>query len=61
MLPRKIFFQTVGIICIILAISGALMYPLNTYSIMWVILYETVVILGSIGIIFIIYYKGFEK
>lgn len=58
--PRKILFQLIGILCIFLAISGGLLYPLNTYHIFWIILYEITVILSTIGIIYIIYLRGFE-
>ena len=58
---RKILFQIVGILCIALAFSGALMYPLNTYNILWIILYEMTVILGGIGILYILYSRGFKN
>jgi len=59
--PRKILFQIVGILCIIFTFSGALMYPLNTYNIFWIILYEMTVIPSSIGIVYLIYSHGFSK
>lgn len=58
--PRKIYFQIIGILCVILAIIGGVLYPLNTMHIFWILLYEVTVILGAIGIIMLIYHRGFE-
>ena len=59
--PRKVFFQIVGIICIVLAILGGFMYPLNTVDIVWVILYEVTIIFAVTGILILIYKKGFDE
>lgn len=61
MRPRKIFFQIIGILCFILALFGGTVYPLNTMNILWIFLYEIVIILGSLGIIMLIYQRGFEE
>ena len=59
--PHKVFFQIVGLICMILAMLGGFMYPLNTMDILWVVLYEMVVFLGVSGVLLLIQYEGFEK
>ncbi len=59
--PHKVTFQIVGLICMILAMLGGFMYPLNTMDILWVVLYEMVVFLGVSGVLLLIQYEGFEK
>ena len=59
--PHKVTFQIVGLICMILAMLGGFMYPLNTMDILWVVLYEMVIFLGVSGILLLIQYEGFEK
>ena len=59
--PHKVLFQIVGLICMILAMLGGFMYPLNTMDILWVVLYEMVVFLGVSGVLLLIQYEGFEK
>ena len=61
MSPHKVTFQIVGLICMILAMLGGFMYPLNTMDILWVVLYEMVVFLGVSGVLLLIQYEGFEK
>lgn len=58
--PRRIFFRITALLCFILAIIGGVMYPLNTLHIFWIFLYEAVVILGALGIIALLYRRGFE-
>ena len=59
--PHKIVYQLVGIICMILAMLGGLMYPLNTMDILWIILYEVTIFLSLSGILLLIYREGFEE
>ena len=59
--PNKVIFQIVGIICIILAMFGAFMYPLNTIDILWVILYEVTIFFAVVGILILIQKEGFEE
>ena len=58
--PHKVAFQIVGLICMILAMLGGFMYPLNTMEPLWVVLYEMVIFLGVSGILLLIQYEGFE-
>ncbi|MGD2072480.1 MAG: hypothetical protein PVG65_03225 [Candidatus Thorarchaeota archaeon] len=48
------------IVALFLAISGAFQYPLNTMGIVYILLYELIVVLGCISILFLIYKKGIE-
>ena len=59
--PHKVVFQIVGIICIIFAMLGGLMYPLNTLDILWVILYEVTIFFAVSGILLLIWKEGFEE
>jgi hypothetical protein len=59
--PHKVIFQIVGVICMILAMLGGLMYPLNTMDILWVILYEMTIFFAVSGILLLINREGFEK
>jgi hypothetical protein len=59
--PHKDVFQIVGIICIVLAMLGGLMYPLNTMDILWVILYEITIFFAVSGILLLIWKEGFEE
>jgi hypothetical protein len=59
--PHKVVFQIVGLVCMVLAMLGGLMYPLNTMDILWVVLYEMTIFLGVAGILLLIQYKGFEE
>ena len=59
--PQKVVYQIVGIICMILAILGGLMYPLNTMDILWIILYETTIFISISGILLLIYREGFGE
>jgi membrane-bound ClpP family serine protease len=44
--PHKIVYLIIGTICMILAMLGGLMYPLNTMDILWIILYEITIFLS---------------
>jgi len=57
--PHKVVYQIVGIICMILAMLGAFMYPLNTVDIIWVILYEVTILFAVSGILLLIKKEGF--
>jgi ABC-type multidrug transport system permease subunit len=57
--PTKIVYQIVGIICMILAMLGGIMYPLNTMHILWIILYEVSIFFAVFGILYIIRREGF--
>ncbi len=59
--PHKTVYQIVGIICMILAMLGGLMYPLNTMDILWIILYELTILLSISGILLLIYRQGFGE
>jgi len=59
--PQKIVYQIVGLICMILAMLGGLMYPLNTMDILWIILYEITIFLSISGILLLIYRQGFGE
>ncbi len=59
--PHKAVYQIVGIICMILAMLGGLMYPLNTMDILWIILYELTIFLSISGILLLIYRQGFGE
>jgi len=59
--PDKVVYQIVGIICMILAMLGGLMYPLNTMDILWIILYELTIFLCVSGILLIIRKEGFTE
>jgi membrane-bound ClpP family serine protease len=59
MSPQKVVYQIVGIICMILALLGAFMYPLNTMGIIWVILYEVTILFAVSGILLLIQREGF--
>jgi hypothetical protein len=61
MSPNKISYIVVGVVCAVLAILGALMYPLNTVNIFWVILYEVTICFSVAGILLLIKHEGFEK
>jgi hypothetical protein len=43
----------------ILAMSGAFMYPLNTMDILWIILYEVTIFFAVAGILLLIQKEGF--
>jgi hypothetical protein len=59
--PHKVIFQIVGIVCIVLAMFGAFMYPLNTVHILWIILYEAIIFFAVVGILLLIQKEGFEE
>lgn len=59
--PHKVIFQIVGIVCMILAMLGGFMYPLNTADILWVILYEVTIFFAVAGILVLIQKEGFEE
>lgn len=59
--PHKVYFQIVGLTCMILAMLGGFMYPLNTMNILWIVLYEMTIFLGVAGILLLIQHEGFEE
>ena len=59
--PHKVFFQIVGLVCMILAMLGGFMYPLNTMDFLWIVIYEMTIFLGVSGILLLIQYEGFEE
>ena len=59
--PHKVIFQIVGIICMVLAMLGGFMYPLNTADILWIILYEVTIFFAVVGILVLIQKEGFEE
>lgn len=59
--PHKVVYLIIGIICMILAMLGGLMYPLNTMDILWIILYEIAIFLSISGILLLIYREGFGE
>ena len=59
--PHKVVYQIVGLVCMILAMLGGFMYPLNTIEVLWVVIYELTIFLGVSGILLLIQYEGFEK
>ena len=59
--PHKIVYLIVGTICMILAMLGGLMYPLNTMDFLWIILYEITIFLSLSGILLLIYREGFGE
>jgi len=59
--PHKVVYQIVGIICMILAMLGGLMYPMNTMDILWIILYELTIFLSVSGILLLIRKEGFTE
>jgi hypothetical protein len=50
-----------AIICIALAITGALFYPLNTQPIPYLVAYELLTILFILGIMKLIYERGLPE
>ena len=58
---HRVIFQVVGFICIILAISGSLMYPINMMSIIEIIAYVVAVSFGVSGILYLLYRRGFGE
>jgi ABC-type multidrug transport system permease subunit len=58
--PHKIVFQIVGLVCMILAMLGGFMYPLNTMDPLWIIIYEVTIFFGVSGILLLIQREGYE-
>ncbi|MGY5855876.1 MAG: hypothetical protein RTS72_04700 [Candidatus Thorarchaeota archaeon] len=58
-LHRKWLFYLAGLVCIALAIAGGIMYPPTPYGIFTPILYVSVITLFVIGILRLIYQRGF--
>jgi hypothetical protein len=58
-LHRKWFFYLAGLVCIALAIAGGVLYPPTPWGILTPILYITVITLLTIGILRLIYLRGF--
>jgi hypothetical protein len=57
---QAIFF-VIGIICIMLTIIGGLMYPINMMSIFEFFAYVMSVSLGTLGILYLLYTRGFGE
>jgi hypothetical protein len=55
---HRAVFYVVGVICIILAILGGLMYPINTMSIFEFSAYVISVSLGALGILYLLCTRG---
>ena len=45
----------------ILAMLGGVMYPLNTMHILWIILYEVMILFAVFGILYLIRLEGFGE
>jgi ABC-type multidrug transport system permease subunit len=59
--PHKVIFLIVGLICMILAILGGFMYPLNTVYFLWIVLYEVTIFFAVTGILLLIRREGFVE
>ncbi|KXH76486.1 MAG: hypothetical protein AM326_02575 [Candidatus Thorarchaeota archaeon SMTZ-45] len=57
-LHRKWIFNLAGLVCIALAIVGGLTYPSSSWGILAPILYVSVVVLCTLGMLRLIYLKG---
>jgi hypothetical protein len=58
-LHRKWFFYLAGIVCIALAIVGGMMYPPTPWGIFGPIIYVSIIVLCIIGLLRLIYLRGF--
>jgi hypothetical protein len=59
--PQKIIFQIVGLTCMILAMLGGFMYPLNTMEFLWIVIYELTIFFAVSGILVLMWHEGFDK
>jgi len=57
---REWILAVTMIVCIVLGLIGALMYPLNEQNILIIILYELMLILVTYGILRLIQKRGLE-
>jgi hypothetical protein len=60
-LHRKWPFYLTGLVCIALALVGGVMYPPTPWGILAPILYVLIIVLGALGLIRLIYLKGFPN
>ncbi|MHA2020248.1 MAG: hypothetical protein ACW98J_00265 [Candidatus Thorarchaeota archaeon] len=51
----------VAITCCFFALVGALSYPLFNQDLLYIIMYEAAVLLGTFGLLFLIYKKGLPE
>ncbi|MHA2056937.1 MAG: hypothetical protein ACXACG_08695 [Candidatus Thorarchaeota archaeon] len=58
-LHRKWLFYLAGLVCIALAIAGGILYPPTSWGILTPILYVSVIVFCTTGILYLIYRKGF--
>jgi len=61
MLSHRTLFLVIGIICLALTVVGGLMYPVNTMSIFEFSAYVLTVSLGIVGLLFLLYQRGFDE
>jgi cytochrome b subunit of formate dehydrogenase len=60
-LHRKWLFILAGLVCTVLAITGGIMYPPTPWGILTPILYVSVIVLFAIGILRLVYLRGFPE
>jgi hypothetical protein len=60
-LHRKWLFYLVGLVCIALAVAGGIMYPSTPWGIFTPILYVSIIVFFALGILRLIYLKGFPE
>ncbi len=58
---RQYILIIIGIVAISLGITGGFIYPLSGEGIVSIILYETLVILGILGILLLVNSRGLEE
>ena len=60
-LHRKWLFYLIGLVCIILAVIGGIMYPPTPWGIVTPILYVSIIIFSTAVLLRLIYVKGLPK
>jgi hypothetical protein len=60
-LHRKWLFYLAGLVCIVLATVGGIMYPPTPWGIFTPIIYVSIIVLSTIGILRLIYLRGFPE
>jgi hypothetical protein len=58
---RKWFFVLAGLVCIVLALAGGILYPPTSWGILTPTLYVSVIVLFSLGILRLVYLRGFPE
>ena len=53
-----LFLTTIA--SLVLAITGAFMYPLNTMGLLDILFYELIIFIGVLSLMFLIYKRGIE-